>query len=135
MSHDLLVCLQHTLSPEQIVELHTLTGGAKLLYLSEEHPDLFKDLANSPDENGEMLDLMYRFVQMAKDKKYSNILFPIGSPAMMGRIMFSFGAELEPDEDRTFIYAHTDRVNEDQVQPDGSVRKISVFRHKRFSLF
>lgn len=135
MSHKLLVCLQHTMSSEQMAELSTITNSAEVVYLEKEHPDLYKALANSPDEDGEMLNLMYEFVQMAKDKKYSNILFPLGSPAMMGRIMFSFGAELEPDEDRTFIYAHSDRMSEDQVQPDGSVKKISVFKHKRFSVF
>ena len=30
------------------------------------------------------------------------------------------------------LYAYSERVSEDQVQPDGSVRKVNVFRHLGF---
>lgn len=50
-----------------------------------------------------------------------------GLPALMGPLTQALRAEgLE------VFFAHSDRVSEDQIQPDGSTKKVAVFRHQFF---
>lgn len=50
-----------------------------------------------------------------------------GLPALMGPLC----AALE-DRGIAPVFAHSDRVSEDQTQPDGSVKKVAIFRHQFF---
>ena len=50
-----------------------------------------------------------------------------GLPALMSPLVKTLEARgLQP------VFAHSDRVSEDQVQPDGSTKKVAVFRHQFF---
>lgn len=50
-----------------------------------------------------------------------------GAPFLMGPLEAALNAR-----GITPLYAFSERVSEDAVQPDGSVRKVAVFRHKGF---
>ena len=54
--------------------------------------------------------------------------------AMIGGAPFLMGPLEAALRERgiTPLYAFSERVSEDAVQPDGSVRKVAVFRHKGF---
>lgn len=50
-----------------------------------------------------------------------------GLPALMGPLVEALRARgIVP------VFAHSERVSEDKVQPDGSVRKVNSFRHEFF---
>lgn len=51
------------------------------------------------------------------------IIQPAGNP----RLQYALGVEHVP-----VLYAFSERVSEDITQPDGSVRKVSVFKHIYF---
>ena len=131
----ILVCLQHTLSDEQKKELTGLFNMTEISLLSDVNPDLFNRLANSPDDAKEMGVLASEFADELAD--WDGVLLPIGSPAVMFRMAVKIGQYIS-DPAKVFpyfIFAHTDRVSEDIVQPDGSIKKVSVFKHKHFSIF
>lgn len=117
---------QHPATPEQIAQgvvdldedsrkvlAELLTFDADML---ASNPDCATDIVNE------------RAADIAR-------LFALDRPAaMIGGAPYLM-AHLEQalrDVDCTPMYALSDRVSAEQVQPDGSVRKVNVFRHVGF---
>lgn len=130
----ILVCIQHTLTDEQKLELNFIYNkeygmDIRLIFLSESNPSLFAMMANSPNNYDDLESLAGAFVKYALD--YQAVILPLGSPALMFMIAQRIGA-LDPVGQTGFLFSHSERVSIDTPSPDGSVSKSSVFNHHHF---
>lgn len=111
-----LWCSAHQPTQEQV---NSLDG--ELIFLKEVAPELMAQLTNTPTGRGEMAVLAIA-VDNTASKFGATIVQLGGSPAFL----FVAGAKIKTD----IIFADSERVSEDKLQPDGSVVKTSIFRHK-----
>lgn len=119
---------QHAGSPEQIaqglcdLEGEDLTSLKKLLTFTGE--DLRTDAQFALGYRAERICALLRSIPACRAG--SQILIG-GLPALQGPLaacLYKYG--FRP------VFAHSDRVSEDQVQADGSARKVAIFRHQFF---
>jgi hypothetical protein len=123
----------------------------------KEIKDLFKDIWGSvpkidklvrvnPELFGKMSDmkasddpfkLSQEFLNFCKKEGYEWVYQPAGSPVFQGYLGY-FLAPTKPrhgdnpyDMIRIF-YAFSERVSQDIQEPDGSIKKVSTFKHIKF---
>jgi hypothetical protein len=125
---------QHEPTLEQVSELHKIADFDELIKLSDLAPDLYGQLQNCPAEG--LDDIARRLYSICCD--CSMVILPIGSPAFMWQfsVVCSQVAH-RPDHGHipVWLFAHSIRESREEKQPDGSVKKTSVFRHERFIRF
>jgi len=109
---------QHDRSPEQVA------AGVRDLMVSEREEIKALLTFSSLPTTGEIEDRAFRIAQYA----------PQGAAVMIGGAPFLMGGLERALKARGCIpvYAFSQRESADQIQPDGSVRKVSVFRHLGF---
>ncbi len=115
----LLWCSPHTPTEEQLESLNRM---GNLLFLKDVNPDLMNQLNNTPSLRSECMFLAIDILTLATELD-AKIVQLGGSP------MFLFVAASVIGGGRV-IFADSERVSEDIPQPDGSVKKISIFKHK-----
>ena len=128
-----LVCIQHNLTPEQHEEL----SGQELVFLKGANPALFAKMANSPSNRMAIIDLAIEFYNYVKEEGFERLLLPLGSPALQTAITMVFVVKTlnVPIADVKFIqsmFAHSNRESVDEKQPDGSIKKVAIFKHEKF---
>ena len=121
----------HAITENQMTELKNL-GYDKVIKLSELAPELAGTLSNTSDDVEELEAIVNRLDEHCRDTGAA--VLPVGSPAFM--FLFSkkrawWDMDGIGDNYKVF-FAHSERESKDQPQPDGSVKKISVFKHVRF---
>lgn len=122
MSEKFLWCSAHTPTKEQLTELE---ARGSVEYLSNLFPELQERLNNSPSTRGGLFLLADDLHSLTRDEDYI-LVQPGGSPAFQ----FILGKELP--KYREVLYAHSQRVSEDVPQADGSIKKVSTFKHLGF---
>ncbi len=131
----------HEPLPEQVEEL-----GGEIYLLKDIAPDLYTNLVQCPAEK-ETLERLARTL-FSLSREFDVVILPIGSPAfifMLGaEVLYQSmqvghtGHELVPDWDefdrlkKKFLFAHSKRVSKEEKKEDGSVEKVSIFRHEKF---
>lgn len=118
----------HNMLEEQERELKELFGdGAKIVNIRDV-PDI-PNIFASPDDKAGLYELAFKFLTAAQREGFSVVVQPAGSPAFQ----FILGAVAQRLDTHILIaYSHAVRVSSDELQPDGTVRKVSVFRHEKF---
>lgn len=114
-----LWCSPHTPTEEQ---LQSLQSNGNLLFLKDISPMTMADLTNTPSSRSECRVLAETISEIAENNN-AKIIQLGGSP------MFLVVASSVIGSGR-MIFADSERVSEDIPQPDGSVKKISIFKHK-----
>lgn len=113
--------LAHTLTSTQLSEL-----GGEPIHIRTIDAALAAKIAACPAEAAELEAMAASLCALAA--QFDNrILAGSGSPAftaILGREAARTGVVL--------VFAHSERVSVDAAQPDGSIRKVSEFRHVRF---
>jgi len=121
---------QHRATPEQIQEgVFDLLGEAReeLLQLLN-FETLPSELALcSASENIAHLANNYFEEHFPNVGREERTVMIGGAPFFMSYLEDSLG-----ERGNHPVYAFSERVSEDQTQPDGSVRKVSVFKHRGF---
>ena len=123
-------CSVHVPSAEQISELKSEWWDMhdELVMLKDIYPSTQEFLNNCSDEYDEL-------VQHAKDlheiaRSENAVLVQVGGSLAF---QYVFGKIRMTNFNMTCVlYAHSERVSEDIPQEDGSVKKVSIFKHKRF---
>ena len=121
-------CSIHQPTPEQLKEL------GNVVLLQDLNPELQGKLNNTPSTKKELFSLAVELLVFCGD--YDNIVQPGGSPAFQYHLGIA-ASEQVPACDGGFIfkydvlvrYSHSARVSEDIPQADGSVKKVSIFKH------
>lgn len=116
---NLLWCANHTPTIEQHISLNDM---GNVIHLRDIAPELAERLSNTPSSRNECKILANDIFELA-ERIEAKIIQLGGSP------MFLFVAASVIGTSRV-IFADSERVSEDIPQPDGSVKKISTFRHK-----
>jgi len=113
-------CSPHTPTEEQLSEL-----GTDIQYLKDIDPELMATISNlkpSDDLYSVAKALLHQF------DHDTVLLQPAGSPAFqfnLGKVYARGNATELP----IVMYAMSERVSEDIPQPDGSIKKVSIFKH------
>jgi hypothetical protein len=119
---NLLWCANHQPLQEQLDSLNSM---GNLIYLKDVNPDLMIRLSNTPSDRNEC-KILANDVYELSDSLDAKIVQLGGSPLFLVMASPIIGSG-------RMIFADSDRVSEDILQPDGSVKKISTFRHKGWS--
>jgi hypothetical protein len=114
-----LWCSPHTPTEEQ---LQSLQSKGNLLFLKDISPMTMSDLTNTPSSRIDCRELADTISDIAEANN-AKIIQLGGSP------MFLVVASSVIGSGR-MIFADSERVSEDIPQPDGSVKKVSIFKHK-----
>ena len=122
-------CSAHTPSAEQVEELNSSWGmEGDLVMLKDIYPNIQAFLDNCSDSYEDMLETAKDLHDIAM-KDNAVLVQPGGSPAfqyVLGKVRMT---SLRMS---TVLYAHSERVSQDLLMEDGSVKKISSFRHVKF---
>ena len=121
-------CSIHQPTAEQLEELGNVAMLQKL------NPELQAKLNNTPSTKEGLYKLAEELLVVCKG--YDNIVQPGGSPAFQYCLGIQAMSELPNNIGGTYFlyavsvkYAHSVRASEDILQDDGSIKKISVFKH------
>jgi hypothetical protein len=96
-----------------------------LIFLKDIAPITMANLTNTPSDRNECKDLADNISILAENHN-AKIVQLGGSPLFLVMASPIIGSG-------RMIFADSDRISEDIPQPDGSVKKISTFRHKGWS--
>ena len=116
---NLLWCSPHTPTSEQHISLNEM---GNLLFLKDISPMTMADLTNTPSSRSECRVLAESISEIAENKN-AKIIQLGGSPMFLVMASSVIG-------NGRMIFANSERISEDIPQPDGSVKKISIFKHK-----
>jgi len=86
---------------------------------------------NSPVGKENLKNLVNDFINYILNLYKNDFIYivqPAGSPAFQ----FVLGSVANNYKNVEILYAHSERVSEDVVQPDGTIKKISSFKHVCF---
>jgi len=121
----ILNTMQHDLSHIQIEQLGKMFGMRQsIVHLRVMDPDLYAGLSNCAPDERILIMLADRLAKIIKMDGYEIVILPIGSPAFM----FTLAQKIAGFSCK-FIFAHSERVSEDQKQDDGTIKKVSIFKH------
>lgn len=105
---------------------------SKVEFLKEINPELFDEICNSPSDEDELDKLAVRLCDATVNKA---LIQPAGSPAFQ----FALGKEIKdrrggwyefPVPRPIVVYAHSKRESIDEVLEDGTIKKVSIFKHE-----
>lgn len=111
----------HSPTPEQIAE------AGDFVFLRDLNSDLQERLENSPTSFRELNNLAELLLDYCRENHY-NLYQPAGNPSFQ----FALGWTARQYGDVDVYYAYSIRESQEVIQPDGSIKKIAVFRHKEF---
>lgn len=123
-------CSAHTPSAEQLEELSSVWGVKELLYLKDTHPSMQEFLNNCGNDTSELVKHAKSLHEIARTEEAC--LVQVGGSSAFQYIFGKLG--MTSFYVTYCLYAHSERVSEDIPQEDGSVKKISVFKHICFTL-
>lgn len=122
-------CSAHTPSAEQVAELVSVWGMKGLLVMLKDiYPSTQAFLNNCSNNYEELLQHAMDLHEVARSENATLVQIG-GSPAfqyVMGKV------SMTNMHKNVVLYAFSERVSEDIPQEDGSVKKVSVFKHKGF---
>jgi hypothetical protein len=129
----------HKPTPEQV---HELTAQGELKVIPAE---MQEKLNNTPADKWECRQLAHELLKLVYGvDENGNILYkednsneqiivqPGGSPRFQFELGNAAQIWIEYGVDIHILYAHSERVSIDEPQADGSVKKISIFKHVKF---
>ena len=121
----------HPIQDIQKMDLFSNHGIDEIINISDLNIPFQADLDNSPIGKKNLKELAKKLIEYLI-KLYPNcnivIVQPSGSPAFQ----YSLGSIADNYKNIETLYAHSERVSEDVVQPDGTIKKLSVFKHVCF---
>lgn len=121
----LLKVMQHSLTGEQLSQLGKNT---QIIELSEINNQLFNKMASSPSTTEGVVETAKEFYEFLKEAEdIDGVILPLGSPSLMFQIAVFIG-----DYQIPVLFSHSERVSVDEIQEDGSIKKVSVFRHQNW---
>jgi hypothetical protein len=119
---NLLWCSAHTPTSEQLDSLNEM---GNIIFLKDIAPDIMNQLSNTPPSRSGCRILADTISNVAEELD-AKIVQLGGSPLFLVMASPIIGSG-------RMIFADSDRISEDIPQPDGSVKKISTFKHKGWS--
>jgi hypothetical protein len=119
---NLLWCANHQPLKEQLDSLNEM---GNIIFLKDIAPDVMNQLTNTPSNRNGCRILADTISNIAEELD-AKIVQLGGSPLFLVMASPIIGSG-------RMIFADSDRISEDIPQPDGSVKKISTFRHKGWS--
>lgn len=115
----------HAPTPTQLEQL-----GGKVTLLADISAGLQNMLTNSSDDVKELEAVAHMLLDLCYSYNYT-LVQPSGSLAFQF-VLANMRQKHWPNGNIGVLYAHSERVSQDEPQADGSVKKVSVFKHVKF---
>lgn len=98
-------------------------------FLKDTHPKLFTEICDSPSDVPSLKKLATKLCDALKSKA---IIQPAGSPAFQHILGAEMVAQYSHKDNPPVLiaYSHSKRVSVDEIQEDGTIKKISIFEHE-----
>jgi len=123
----LLWASPHLPTAEQIKSLEAM---GEIVFLKDIAPNLYSRMVDSPADTAEINELARDILAFLDEDENYILIQPAGSPALQFALGKTSGAnQLVLSR---IVYAHSKRISIDTLQPDGSVKKESLFRHENW---
>jgi|688.fasta_scaffold396211_1 hypothetical protein len=120
---NLLWCSAHTPTSEQLESLQLM---GQVLFLKDINPSMQERINNCSSNRKELLGLVKELSGLRLELDCTIVQLG-GSPLFI----YTAGATINGCRSKNVIlFADSERVSEDIPQADGSVKKISIFKHK-----
>jgi hypothetical protein len=120
---NLLWCSAHTPTSEQLESLQLM---GQVLFLKDVNPSMQERINNCSSNREELLGLVKELSGLRLELDCTIVQLG-GSPLFL----YIAGATINGCRSKNVIlFADSERVSEDIPQADGSVKKISIFKHK-----
>jgi len=103
-------------------QLDSIKG--ELVYLTDINPELAKKLEQSPDTTGELQAIAKEVSKVLFDNHCDCIIQPGGSIPQVALIVYDYY------ENMVYAFSHSPRVTTEVVKEDGSIEKVSTFKHQ-----
>ena len=125
--NNILWCSPHQPTPEQIEELKKF---GNIMYLKDINMSLQTKLENTPDNDIEAKQLAVELFDYL-DNNFNDyiIVQPAGNPMFQYILGVINSAKTNPTK---ILYAHSIRESIEEIRPDGTIMKKSVFKHNKF---
>ena len=122
-------CSTHAPTVEQVAELYSAWGmEGSLIALKDINPSLQELLNNCPNNHDDLIKLATLLHELSREE--DAVLVQPGSSLAFQYVLGK--VRMTALRMSTVLYAHSERVSEDIPQEDGSVKKVSVFKHLKF---
>lgn len=114
----------HTPNEEQLESL--TSTGLEVKYLKDVNPGIYNQLVSIAMDT-DLTFLAQELVDLCAEESFI-LVQPGGSPAFQCKLgmLIRDGNTIICD----VKYAFSERISEDILQPDGSVKKVSIFKHQ-----
>lgn len=127
----------HELLPQLREEL---SKRGDVIILADEMPRLYKWMCDSPENRNDVMILANNVITLLINQYKDGIVLvqPSGSLLFqycLGVVLTKRSMRNQDVEDDVFVgvmYSYSKRISEDVPQEDGSVKKVSTFRHEKF---
>ncbi len=106
----------HTPTEEQLIDLQS---KGTVSFLKDLNPELHARMVNCPGNRNELRSLAIDLYVAGKD---ATLVQPAGSPIFLTMLGVVNGVD-------NLLFADSKRESKDIPQADGSVKKISIFKH------
>ena len=122
MTKKLLWCSAHIPTKEQLDELSTM---GELFFLKDLNASLQEKISNCPSERVELTKMCHSLGALGKFEGFTLVQLG-GSPLFLVTAGQLLGGDVK------MIFADSERISQDIPQADGSIKKISFFKHLGF---
>lgn len=131
---------QHKLTGEQRKKIFEMWDVKKIMELDDLTRELpIEKLKNSPSDEYELENVASEVISFLRELEEREgklvIHLPIGSPSFMFCLSREIMDAWFTGCDWIIVFSHTDRMSEEITQPDGSIKKITKFKFKKFVTF
>jgi len=120
-------CTAHQLTGEQLADLKAKWKDAEIVDLPE---GLKKKLIQCPSDGDKLDKLTSELVEYISSPSIIRVVFPIGSPAFMFRVACRISHSIGVWE--KVLFSHSERESVEKKEMDGSISKVSRFKHIKF---
>lgn len=125
-------CSPHT--PTEVQKHQLLAGGiSKIAYLKDLNSELFDKICKSADNERELSIVAFELIDWFKQNSLKWIVQPAGSQPFQVLLGMNLAIERQlGNSNIELVYSHSERISVDKHNPDGSVTKVSEFKHVKF---
>lgn len=135
----ILSILSHNLTPDQTRTI-PFRGWGVIESIETVDPWLAGQIRQCPSDILQLEKIVNELWKILWDAeasafRYDSLIAPGGSPAFMALLCKKIAKwEQDSGETITLMFSDTARESRDEPQPDGSIEKVSVFKHRGWIL-
>lgn len=118
----------HKAEDAQLSQLKEMGIGEIISITDINNSQLISLIKDSPSDEESLHKLAIELLEEAQKRNVDFIIQPGGSPAFI----FILGKVISSSFKIKVLFSHSERNSKEEIQKDGSVKKVSIFQHKKW---